>query len=161
MLRTQLLCTICLSLCSIITAANQLTDAVLPATLRAHLQAEQFGLVTSIRGLPLGVRDAMQTLFGGRLDIAEPGDRFQAGDVIVTLNLPIRRLVAAGCSVDHCLVYYEKGGIAHTRHVALFYWTPAATRFEWGGIAPSGLGTIDEVRKVILSGGIKGPARFW
>ena len=91
-------------------------------------------------------------MFGTReLDIAEPGAEFQATDVIGNPKLPIRRLVAAGCSNDfHCLVYYERGGIAHTWHVALFHWTPAATRFEWGGNAPAGLKTIDDVRKAIL-----------
>jgi hypothetical protein len=95
------------------------------------------------------------------LDIAEPGAEFQATDVIVNPTLPIRRLVAAGCSTDHCLVYYERGGIAHTWHVALFHWTPATTRFEWGGIAPRGLASIDDVRNAILSGEIKGPTTFW
>jgi len=161
MRRTQLLSTICLSLWSVMAATGQAPDAGIPAALRAHVQNERFGIVTSIRGLPLGVRDAMQTLFGGRLDIAEPGARFQAGDVIVTPNLPIRRLVAAGCSVDHCLVYYERGGIAHTWHVALFHWTPADTRFEWGGIAPRGLATLDDVRHAVLSGGIRAPAGVW
>ena len=120
------------------------------------------GIVTSIRGLPLGVRDGLQTLFGTQtLDIAEPGAAFQVTDVIATPKLPIRRLVAAGCTIEYCLVYYERGGAAHTWHVALFHWTPAATRFEWGGTAPGGLATIDDVRNAILSGAIKSPARFW
>jgi hypothetical protein len=90
------------------------------------------------QGLPLGVRDGLQTLFGSQtLDIAEPAAEFQVTDVIVNPKLPIRRLVAAGCTIDYCLVYYERGGIAHTWHVALFHWTPAATRFEWGGTAPA------------------------
>jgi hypothetical protein len=123
---------------------------------------EQFGIVTSIRGLPLGVRDGLQTLFGSQaLDIAETGAEFQVTDVIVDRLLPIRRLVAAGCSTDHCLVYYERGGIAHTWQVALFHWTPAATRFEGGGIAPRGLASIDDVRNAILSGAIRGPTKFW
>ena len=67
----------------------------------------------------------------------------------------------AGCSTDHCLVYYERGGGVHTWHVALFHWTPEATRFEWGGIAPRGLASIDDVRNAILSGAIKGPAKVW
>ena len=97
---------------------------------------ERFGIVTSIRGLPLGVRDGLQTLFGSQaLDIAEPGAEFQVTDVILNPKLPIRRLVAAGCSTDHCFVYYERGGIVHTWQVALFHWTPAATGFEWGGTA--------------------------
>ena len=133
-----------------------------PAALRAHVNDERFGIVTSIRGLPLGVRDELQTLFGSQtLDIAEPGAAFQVTDVIVNPKLSIRRLVAAGCSTDHCLVYYERGGIAHTWHVALFHWTPAETRFEWGGTAPGGLTTIDEVRNAMMSGAIKGPARYW
>jgi hypothetical protein len=70
-------------------------------------------------------------------------------------------MVAAGCTTNDCLVYYERGGFAHTWHVALFHWTPAATRFEWGGSAPGGLRTIEEVRKAILSGEVKsGPGRF-
>jgi hypothetical protein len=134
----------------------------LSAELRARVKDERFLIVTSVRGLPLGVRDGLQTLFGsGTLDIAEPGAAFQATETMANPRLPIRRLVAAGCAIAHCLVYYERGGIAHTWHVALFHWTPAATRLEWGGNAPGGLATIDEVRKAILSGVIKGPARSW
>jgi hypothetical protein len=163
MRRTQLLCAIGVSLWSVMAAGSQATDIDgLSGALRAHVQDERFGIVTSIRGLPLGVRDGLQTLFGSRdLDIAEPGAEFQVTDVVVNPRLPTRRLAAAGCSTDHCLVYYERGGTDHTWHVALFHWTPAATRFEWGGAAPGGLATIDNVRSAILSGGIKGQTRFW
>ena len=160
--RTQLLCLIGVSLWSSLAAASQPTDATLSKALRDHLTAERFGIVTSIRGLPLGVRDGLQTLFGsGALNIAEPGAKFQVTDVMVEPNLPIRRLVAAGCSADHCLVYYERGGIAHTWQAALFHWTPAATRFEFGGMAPANLATIDEVKSAVLSGAIKGAAKYW
>ena len=163
MRRTQLLCAIGVSLWSAVAAGGQATDAdALSGALRTHMQEERFGIVTSIRGLPLGVRDGLQTLFGSReLDIVDPGAEFRVTDVAVNPKQPIRRLVAAGCSTDHCLVYYERGGIEHTWHVALFHWRPAATRFEWGGTAPGGLATIDDVRSAILSGGIKGQARFW
>ena len=141
---------------------GQSAPQALPTALRAHLQGERFQVVTSIRGLPLGVRDALQTLFGAQsLQIAEPGAEFQVTDDIVNLKLPIRRLVVAGCSTDHCLVYYERGGIAHVWQAALFHWTPQATRFEGGGIAPKSLATIDDVRNAMLSGAIKGPNKFW
>ncbi len=163
MLRTRLLCAIGVGLWTAAFAGGQTTDpAALPRALRAHVQNERFGVVTSIRGLPLGVRDGLQTLFGSAsLTIAEPGAPFQITDDSADKTLPIRRLVAAGCSIDHCLVYYERGGIAHTWQVALFYWTPAATRFEWGGTAPRGLTSVDEVRSAVLSGAVKGPTRFW
>ena len=146
-----------------VVAAGQTAAPVeLTGALRTHVKDDRFEIVTSIRGLPLGVREALQTLFGSRtLDIAEPGAKFQDTEVIGPADLPTRRLIAAGCSTDHCLVYYERGGKEHTWHVALFHWTPAATRFEWGGIAPRGLPSIDAVRKAALSGAIKGTSRTW
>ena len=134
----------------------------LPEALRTHLKNERLEIVTSIRGLPLGVRDELQALFASQtLDITEPGAEFQVTDVNRNPDLPIRRLVAAGCSIDHCLVYYERGGARHTWHVALFRWTPQATRFEWGGSAPNNFATIDNVRTAVLSGTIKGASSGW
>jgi hypothetical protein len=163
MRRTRLLCAIGVSFWSAVVAGSQAAGPVeLSAPLRDHVKAERFQIVTSIRGLPLGVRDELQMLFGTpALDIAEPGAEFQVTDVIVNPKLPIRRLVAAGCSIEYCLVYYERGGIAHTWQVALFHWTPDATRLEWGGMAPGGLRSIDDVRNAILSGAIKGPTQSW
>jgi hypothetical protein len=163
MCRRRLLSTIFVIVWATVVAGSQSVPPIaLSEALRARLKDEPFGVVTSVRGLPLGVRSGLQTLFDSQtLDIAEPGAEFQVTDVIVNPNLPGRRLVAAGCSTEYCLVYYERGGIAHTWHVALFYWTPAATRFEWGGTAPGGLATFDDVRNAILSGAIKGPAGLW
>jgi hypothetical protein len=101
-------------------------------------------------------------LFGSQtLDIAESSAEVQGTDVIVTPKRSLRRLVAAGCSIDHCLVYYERGGSDHSWLVALFHWTPAETRFEWGGHARGRLATIDDVRNAVLSGTVKGPVTFW
>jgi hypothetical protein len=158
-----LLCAVGVTVWLAIAAGKQAAAAAqLPGALQAHLKDERFGLVTSIRGLPLGVREALQTLIGSSsLDIAEPGAEFQATDAVVDPKLPIRRLVAAGCSSDHCLVYYERGGIAHTWYVTLFHWTPAATRFEWGGLAPANLTTIADVLTAVVSGEVKRTAGPW
>jgi hypothetical protein len=159
----QLLWMIGVSLWSAVIVGSQAAaTGPLPESLRAHVKNDNFQIVTSVRGLPLGVRDGLQQLWGTpELDIAEPRDEFQRTDAIGTPKLPTRRLVAAGCSTDHCLVYYERGGIAHTWQVTLFHWTPKATRFEWGGTAPGGLKTIEDVRKAVLSGAIKGPNKIW
>jgi hypothetical protein len=163
MRRTRILCAIGVGFWSAVVAGSQAAPAVgLPGELRAHVRDERFGIVTSIRGLPLGVRSGLQTLFDSQgLDIAEPGAEFQVRDAIANSQLPIRRLVAAGCSYDHCLVYYERGGIDHTWRVALFHWTPDATRLELGGTAPGGLVAIADVRNAVLSGAIKGPTAIW
>jgi hypothetical protein len=163
MRHTRFLCALGVSLWSAVVAGSQAAPpAAMSAELRAHVQNEKLGIVTSIRGLPLGVRNALQTLFGSQtLDIAEPRDEFQVSNLNANSKLPIRRLVTAACSYDHCLVYYERGGSAHTWRAALFHWTPEATRLESGGIAPGGLATIDDVRRAILSGAIKDPAGLW
>ena len=154
--RTALFCAIAMSLWPVVTACIQMPGAnALPGSLRAHMSEDRFDVVTSVRGLPLGVREELQTLFQSTfLDIADPGAAFRATDAVSQPNLPTRRLAMAACSIDHCLVYYERGGSARTWHVTLFHWTAAATRFEWGGIAPGGLGTIDSLRKAALSGAI-------
>jgi len=161
--RTPILCIVVVGLWSCAFAGSQTAKpAALSAGLRTHVQDDKFGIVTSIRGLPLGVREALQTLFGTQaLDIAEPGAEFQSSNVIANSVLPIRRLVAAGCSYEYCLVYYERGGLTHTWHVALFHWAPEGTRFEWGGVAPGGLASIEDVRRAVLSGAIKDPAANW
>ena len=123
---TRFLCAIGVSLWSAAVVGNQAAaPVVLSGPLRAHLSEERFGIVTSIRGLPLGVRNELQTLFGSQaLDIAEPGAEFQVTDVIVDPRLPIRRLIAAGCSINHCIVYYERGGTTQTWRMVLFHSTP-------------------------------------
>ena len=151
------------SVWSAVAAAGQTkAPPTLSETIRSHVKAERLDIVTSIRGLPLGVRDELQTLFGGStLDIAEPGGEFQGTNAVANPYAPTRRLVAAGCSIDHCLVYYERAGRPNTWLVALFHWTPGGTRLEWGGNARGGMATIDDVKSAVLSGAFKGPVKVW
>lgn len=143
-------------------AAAQPVSPAVPAPIRAHVRDERFQAVTSVRGLPLGVREELQRMFGSSaMAIADPGAPFQATDDISDPSLPIRRMSVAGCSQDHCLVYYERGGIAHVWHAVLFHWTPEATRVVAGGTAPAGLRTVDELRNAVLSGALKGAGRYW
>ena len=160
-------CAIGVSLLSAVVCCSQAAaPAALSVELREHINLERFDVVTSIRGLPLGVRSGLQTLFASRefdvqREIAEPGARFQGTDAIGNPTLPLRRLIAAECSIDHCLVYYERGGSALTFHVALFHWTPEATRFESGGLAPERLATIGNVRAALLSGTLRESPKLW
>jgi hypothetical protein len=162
--RTAPLCVIALVFLSAGAYGRQATPppVELSEAQRAHLKNDRFAIVTSVRGLPLGVRNSWQALFGSStLDIAEPKDEFRVSDVNGNRALPPRRMAVAGCSTDHCLVYYERGGVDHTWRIILFHWTPAETRIEWGGLAPRGLTSVDEVRKIVLSGQLKNPATIW
>jgi hypothetical protein len=140
-------------------SGQDLASGKLSPAVRDHLKSERFAIVTSVRGLPLGVREGLQQLFKSvSLDIADPGAEFQGAST----SQPTRRLVAAGCSADHhCLVYYERRRPASSWHVVLFHWSPETTRFEWGGIAPAGLATIDDVHSAVLAGKIKPASGRW
>ncbi len=130
--------------------------------LRAHLRDERFSPLSSVAALPASVRDALNDLFGSKtLEMAGPGQPFQATDVMVTPRLPARRLVAAGCSADHCLVYYERGGFAHVHQIALFSTTDATARLVHGGVAAGGLTDLDQVRDALVAGKVMSSSKYW
>jgi hypothetical protein len=164
MARERVALVACLVLVSLSLISSQSAEqpTVLSELLRTHLRGEQFVAVTAVAGLPNGIREGLRRLFGrSTLELAEPGAEFQVTDVIMKPNLPIRRLISAGCSADHCLVYYERGGIAHTRYVVLFKSTKTGAQFEWGGSAPAGLADLDEVKGALLSGEVRGQTKYW
>ena len=101
---TRLLRAIGVGLWSVVIAGSQAVGSTaLTGALRDHVKDGRFEIVTSLRGLPLGVRDGLQTLFGSQtLAIAEPGAAFKVTDVVVNRNLPIRRMAAhvADCAAE-------------------------------------------------------------
>src|SRR5688572_12978466 len=94
------LCAMAMSLFPVAAAGIQTPAAnALPGPLRAHVNEARFDVVTSVRGLPLGVREELQALFKSHfLDLAEPGAAFRSTDAVTDSNLPTRRLVHAACS---------------------------------------------------------------
>ena len=52
---------------------------------------------------------------GGRL--AEPGQRWEATDLITDSSLPRKRLIWAATDGERYVVHYERGGRAHSFHV--------------------------------------------
>jgi hypothetical protein len=133
------------------------SDSDLTAALRDHVRAERFAPVATVAALPAGVRDELNNLFGDKaLELADPGMPFQATDLVRTPRLPWRRMVAAGCSADHCLVYYERGGYAHVYYAALFKVSTAGTRFEFGGPAAGGLPDLEAVKDALVAGEVAG-----
>ena len=157
---------IAMALAGTVHAQADAQPAILSDEQRTHIRTESFGPVTSVGAMPAGVRDQLKDLFGGGgvLELAEPGAPFQAGDVVTMPRLPFRRLIAAGCSSDHCLVYYEKGGFAHVYYAIVFTSSGSRAGFEFGGSAPGGLATVDHVRDAVTTGQVRGQARssrYW
>jgi hypothetical protein len=138
-------------------------DAInIPAALRNHLRTEAFTPIAIVHALPEAVRGALQGLFKEtKLELADPGTPFQATDVVIGKPLPWRRMIAAGCSADHCVVYYERGGIAHVFNIVVFKMDGAAARFEFGGLASGGLAGLEAVKGALANGSVIGQTQYW
>jgi hypothetical protein len=52
--------------------------------------------------------------------MADPGERFQATDVVIDSTLPWRRLIFAGVTPDRALIHYELVGIGRSLVVELY-----------------------------------------
>jgi len=86
---------------------------------QAFLTAD-YRIVQKVADLPAGIRKLYTVEGGSRVAIADPGERFEATDVITDPDLPRRRLIFAGVAQDHAFIHYEEGGIAHSYIVELF-----------------------------------------
>jgi hypothetical protein len=142
------------------TVSGQTAVVALSPELRRHVVAGRFDVVSSLNGLPAGVRAELRTLFSSKtLDIHDAGTTPRA--TAQSVGAELRTLIAAGCSREDCLLYYELAGRTPQWRVVLIHWTPEVTTLEWGGAAPAGLSTVDEVRTALLSGRITGSGGPW
>lgn len=82
--------------------------------------ASEFQVVKDMRALPAPVIKAFTEAGGTRLTIANPGERFEATDVILDESIPRKRLLFAGISEHKSFVLYEQGGIGTFYVLALF-----------------------------------------
>jgi len=135
---------------------------VLSSALRSHLRAETLSPIATVSALPAAVREALRDLFKDTtLILADPGAPFQATDVVMGKPLPWRRMIAAGCSQDHCVVYYERGGIAHVYTIVVFKLDGDKARLEFGGAAHGGLAGIEAVKDALVRERVIGQTEFW
>lgn len=86
---------------------------------REFLNAD-YRIVRKVADLPAGMQKLYTAKGGSRIAIADPGEKFEATDVITDPDLPRRRLIFAGVTQGRAFIYYEEGGIAHSYIVELF-----------------------------------------
>ena len=89
-----------------------------PADKQAIL-SEPYTIIKSIHRIPMPVLMEMDRLHHGHLEMANPGEPFNATDAITT-PAPFRRLVFAVIAKDYCIVHYEHGGRGYNCPVAIF-----------------------------------------
>ncbi len=105
-------------------AANEFLEPDMNVGTRRTFLAGEFVIVRKVADLPIGMR----SLYA----MADPGERFEATDVLMDSTLPRRRLVFGGIAQNHAFIHYEQGGIAHTYVTVFFAWSRGTLRFVCG-----------------------------
>jgi hypothetical protein len=101
---------------------------------RQTFLAADYEILQRVSDLPAGIRRLYTVKGESRIAMANPGERFEATDVITDPTLPMRRLIFAGVSQDRVFVHYEEGGIAYSYVVELFRLEPSQTAIGvWRG----------------------------
>jgi hypothetical protein len=121
---------------------------------RKHFLDGDFQIVKDTKEFPAPVAKALCQSGEMRSCIANPGEPFNATDVISDLQVPRQRLIFAGALRDKYFVYYEQGGYA-TSHELVFFRLSNAQPVEtlWHGNCTGGAANIVELRTRVASGG--------
>ncbi len=94
--------------------------------------------------------------------MANPGEKFQADDVVIDQTLPWRRLVFAGAQGDEWFVHYERGGYAHSYHVTAFKVNPYGDAdFEWGCSVIRKANALEELRTMVSACRLAKANGYW
>jgi hypothetical protein len=91
---------------------------------RWHFLDGNFKIVKDVRSLPDPIVQTLIEEGGTRSLMANPGEKFQSGDVITDSSLPRKRLIFAGVTDSKCFIHYAQNGRALTYVIKFFRISP-------------------------------------
>jgi hypothetical protein len=111
--------------------------SALPDDARTELgRADRFQLAEALSAIPVSVRSEFMRFTRERsFSMADSKAAWNATDAIVK-GLPFRRLRKVALSESLCVIYYEKGGIAHSYQAVLFRLAKEKATLVWAGYLP-------------------------
>lgn len=103
--------------------------------------------------MPQPIKNAFATITQDEpFALADPGDRFNATDVLLD-DLPRRRLVLAAVCQDRWILEYERGGRGLSILVMVLRLEPKNdAHFVWGGFVFKRVSTLAGLQDAIVSG---------
>jgi hypothetical protein len=134
-----------------------LNTLLTPPAVRDHLLDGDFKIVFRMEDISESCTAAFDSSFvnasgtvpkAGELRFADPGQAFQASDVITT-DVPFRRLSFAGLGPKTCFVYYQRGGTMYPSY-CLAVMDHTNGRMIWVGEARKQANGIEELRSILL-----------
>jgi hypothetical protein len=129
---------------------------------RQHILDGEFKVISTTDGIPTKVEQAFTEITREpSFALANPGQKYQAGDVVVDRSLPRRRLVFAGVSDNKWFMHYERGGRGVGYYVVVFRADPHGNaHFVWGGSGTNRAKSLEQLRKMIAAGQFSDAANY-
>lgn len=126
----------------------------LSADEKARILDGKFSIERNVARLPDALKSAFAILAKEPdFKMANPGEKYQETDVVTDPALPFRRLLFAGVSKEKYFIHYEKGGISHSYHVAVFAVNPdGKVNFLWGGPGTRAASDLAQLRMMVSAG---------
>jgi hypothetical protein len=132
----------------------ELPSAGISQSERQQFLEGDFAIVKDVKTLPRQVIDAFTEQGGSHLLMANPGQRFEATDIIRDSSVPRERLIFAGVLNDKCFVHYEQGGRAHSYILAFFnVASTSGLKMLWRGYCTAPATNLQELQFKVTNGG--------
>jgi hypothetical protein len=130
---------------------------------RQHVLDGDFRIISTTDGIPPQVRKAFCEIARQQsFAMANPGQKYQVGDVIFDRNLPRRRLVFAGASKEKWFIHYERGGRGVGHYILVFKVDSRGdTQFLWGGAGTGRAQNLEQLRKMVAGGQLSDAANYY
>jgi hypothetical protein len=113
---------------------------------------DDFQIIKDVCALPHAVLQSFTEQGGTRLLMANPGEDYNATDVVLDSSLPWMRLVFAGVYRDRCFVYYEEGGIVVSHNLALYKLRPEGGVEKVSRASCGRAANLAELRSLVAQG---------
>jgi hypothetical protein len=118
----------------------------------AGILDDDFAIWRTTNEIPQNCKGAFSRLAAvGEFDMADPGQRFQVGDVLQK-GLPRRRLIFAGTNSSKCFVHYEQGGRGHSYYLSVLDTSTHGPKLLWNGAGVGPAANLQELRSAIAKG---------
>ena len=126
----------------------------LSAAAKEHILDDPFTVVSGTEAIPPNVKQAFSTVTGeSSFELANPGQKYRATDIVDDRKFPLRRLIFAGVKADKWFIHYERGGRGHGYYVLVFKVDPEGRiQFLWGGAGLHRAGNVGQLRKLVAGG---------
>jgi hypothetical protein len=113
---------------------------------------DDFSILRTTGEIPQSCEEAFSRFAGdGGFGMADPGQRFQVGDV-VQKGLLKRRLIFAGTSSGKCFVHYEQGGRGHSYYLTVFNTSAHVPKLLWKAASLAPTANLQELRSAVAKG---------